>query len=65
MLTMTEGGEFTCDQVFPALGEFAELAQCGHVEAHMMPLMAQHLHLCPDCHEEYEALIPIMEAEEE
>ncbi|MBW6466677.1 MAG: hypothetical protein K0B06_09250 [Brevefilum sp.] len=64
MLAVTEEDEIACDQVFAALGEFAELAQRGGDVAHLMPLVAQHLHLCPDCREEYEALIAILAAEE-
>ena len=63
MLAATEEDEIACDQVFAALGEFAELAQRGEDVAHLMPLVAQHLHLCPDCREEYEALLAILEAE--
>jgi hypothetical protein len=64
MLAVTEEGEIAPDQVYPALGAFAVLAQYSGDVAHLVPLVAQHLGLCPDCREEYEALLAILAAEE-
>lgn len=65
MLVMTDEQEIACDDVFKALAEFAEMAQRGEDVAEMMPLVEKHLALCPDCREEYQALLAILEAEQE
>lgn len=51
-----------CDEVFAFLDESAERARKGENVAHLMPLVKQHLDMCPDCQEEYEALVRILAA---
>ena len=63
MLVLTDEQEIACDAVFKALAEFAEMAQRGEDVRAVMPLVQQHLDMCPDCREEYEALMTILEAE--
>lgn len=63
MLVKTEAHEITCNDVGDALAEFAELHQQGQDVKNLMPLIHQHLELCPDCREEYEALMAAIEAE--
>ncbi len=63
MLVKTETHEITCNDVGDALAEFAELHQQGEDVKHLMPLIHQHLEMCPDCREEYEALMAAIEAE--
>ena len=65
MLVKTEAYEISCSDVGDALAEFAELHQQGRDVKHLMPLVHQHLEMCPDCREEYEALMSAIEAEEE
>ena len=65
MLVKTEAHEISCSDVGDALAEFAELHQRGKNVKHLMPLVHQHLEMCPDCREEYEALMSAIEAEEE
>jgi len=57
MLAMTDARELGCDQVLQALAEFAEMNQRGEDITQLMPMVRQHLNLCPDCMEEYQALI--------
>ena len=64
MLAMTEAQEMACDDVYLVLAEFAEMNQRGEDVEKMMPLVKQHLALCPDCREEYEALMNALAAEE-
>ena len=45
-----------CDQVFDLIDQYAERAAHGEDVAHLMPLVAAHLDMCPDCREHYEAL---------
>lgn len=61
MLAMTETQEMGCDDVFMVLAEFAEMNQRGENVTEMMPLVAQHLELCPDCREEYQALLAALD----
>ena len=63
MLSKTEAHEIACDDVFKVLAEFAEMNQRGEDVATMMPLVTKHLDLCPDCREEYQALLAALDAE--
>jgi len=62
-LTLTKAQEISCDDVHAVLAEFAERKQQGQDIAHLMPQVEHHLELCPDCREEYEALLLAIEAE--
>ena len=60
-LHKTEEVELTCDEVFAMLDEYTEMAMKGENVATLMPLVKQHLEMCPDCREEYEALERIIQ----
>ena len=53
----------TCDQVFELIDQYAERAARGEDVAHLVPLVAAHLDMCPDCREHYEALERVLKAE--
>ncbi len=53
----------TCDQVFELIDQYAERAARGEDVAHLMPLIAAHLEMCPHCREHYEALERVPHAE--
>jgi hypothetical protein len=55
-LEQTGPVELTCDEVFAVIDQFAELVMQGQDAARLMPLVYQHLDMCPECREEYEAL---------
>ncbi len=57
-------GEIGCDECFQEVDRFAELQLAGLDAAQAMPLVQAHLDRCPDCREEYEALLHAMEASE-
>lgn len=61
-LARTKTHEISCNDVGAALTEFAEIHQRGEDVNHLMPLVHQHLEMCPDCREEYEALTAALEA---
>ncbi len=61
----TESQEISCDDVHAVLAEFAERRQQGEDVSHLMPKVQQHLELCPDCREEFEALLLAIKAENE
>lgn len=52
----------TCDQVFELIDLYAERAERGEDVTHLMPLVAAHLDMCPDCREHYEALERVLQA---
>ncbi len=56
MLSETREEELTCDQVFAALDQFAELEARGENVDELMPLIQHHLNMCADCMEEYKVL---------
>jgi len=52
--------EYACEEVHRLLDQFAEAIARGEDASRLMPLVEQHLEMCPDCREEYEALIRIL-----
>jgi len=63
MIQKTQEVELSCDEVHKLLDQFAEMALRGEDAAVLLPLVRQHLELCPDCMEEYEALARILQAQ--
>ena len=62
MIEKTQEVELSCDEVHRLLGEFAEMALRGEDAASLLPLVHHHLDTCPDCREEYDALMQILQA---
>jgi len=60
-LAMTEEREISCDDVFAVLDEFVEAVRRGENVLLLMPLVRQHLDMCPDCREEYESLLRMVQ----
>jgi hypothetical protein len=58
----TQETEYSCDDAYRLLDEFAEAVAQGKDAAKLMPLVQQHLDLCPDCREEFEALLRVLRA---
>ncbi len=65
MLARTEPHEVSCNDVSSALAEFTEMHQRGEDVRHLMPLVHQHLGMCPECREEFEAVESAIEAEQQ
>lgn len=53
--------DMPCDQVFSRLDEYVEKEVSGEDAALLMPLLREHFDLCPECCEEYEALLSVLE----
>ncbi len=53
--------EMTCNEMFDQLDEFVETEVKSHDAEKIMPLLREHLDMCPDCDEEYEALLNVLE----
>lgn len=61
-LVHTQAQELSCDEVYALLDVFADKVSRGEDAASLMPLVQHHLEMCPDCHEEFEALVKSMQA---
>jgi hypothetical protein len=53
--------EMPCTEVYAKLDEYVERELRDHEAAKLMPLLKEHLDLCHDCCEEYEALLSALE----
>ncbi len=61
-LQITEELEYSCDEVFRLLDQYAETIVEGGEAEKLMPLVEHHLEMCGCCREELEALVQILEA---
>ena len=53
--------DVTCKEVFVQLDEYVEKEVDGKDAARLMPLLREHLDICSDCCDEYEALVEVIE----
>ena len=60
-LQNTHEEELSCDEVFALVDEYAEASQRGKDVATLKPLIRQHLDMCRECEEEYQALLNVLE----
>ena len=58
----TRPDEIGCDKCFEQLDRFVEMTLAGKNAAEAMPLVQDHLERCPDCREEFEALLAALRA---
>ena len=61
MVGQTQESELSCDEVHALLDQFAEMIAHGEDTTSAMPLVKHHLDTCPDCREEFDALMRILE----
>jgi predicted anti-sigma-YlaC factor YlaD len=61
MISYTQETEVSCDEVDRLLDQFAELVQRGEDVKEVMPLVKNHVDMCPECREEFEALLRILQ----
>lgn len=52
--------EISCEDLYTRLDEYVEREVDTNDAAHIMPVIREHLDLCPECCEEYEALLDIL-----
>lgn len=52
--------EITCEDLYTRLDEYVELEVDQKDAAQIMPVIREHLDLCPGCCEEYEALLDVL-----
>ena len=60
-LEKTREQEFDCEEVFALLDQYAELHMHGEDAAKLMPMLKQHLDVCRECCEEYDALVEVLQ----
>jgi DNA-binding transcriptional MerR regulator len=54
--------EMSCEEMYEQLDEFVEQeVQSKQASSTLMPLIQEHLDMCPDCCDEYEALLTVLE----
>ena len=51
----------SCDEIYAKIDEYVEREVDKRDAAQLMPLIREHLDLCPECCEEYEALLDVLE----
>jgi len=64
VLESADTEEISCDELYEKLDLYVEREVDKKDAAHIMPLMRDHLDICPDCCEEYEALLHVVEITE-
>ena len=62
MVAQTHEQELGCDEAYAFLDAYADRFNRGEDVAALMPLVHHHLAMCPDCREEFDALLRSMEA---
>ncbi len=60
MVGQTREQEMVCDQCLRHLSEFAETRLTGKTPDEALSAVAQHLSVCPECAEEFDALQKIL-----
>ena len=60
MVVQTDEVEYDCVEAHRLLDEYADCVMRGEDAAALLPLVHKHLEMCPDCREEYEALMAIL-----
>ena len=52
--------EISCDEIYSKLDEYVEREVSKKDAAQLMPLIREHLDVCSECCEEYEALLNVL-----
>ena len=62
MIGLTTDREFNCSECLQHVSEFVERQLANQPVGEVIAKVEQHLALCPECREEYEALLRILKA---
>jgi hypothetical protein len=57
--------ELSCEEIYSKLDEYVECEIDSKDAAHVMPLIREHLDICHECCEEYEALLDVVDKTDE
>ena len=58
--TVPPDDEISCEDLYARLDEYVELEVDQKDAAQIMPIIREHLDVCPECCEEYEALLEVL-----
>lgn len=61
MILNTREVEYSCDDVYDLLDQYAEMIARGEDVSRLMPLVKHHIEMCTDCREELEALLRVLQ----
>jgi len=61
-LNDSQSAHLSCDEVFELIDQYAEHASRGEKIHQLMPLVHAHLGDCPECREQYDALLRVLAA---
>ncbi len=53
--------EMSCSEMYAHIDEFVEREVNSNDAKKIMPLIQEHIDMCPDCCDEYEALLSVLE----
>ena len=62
-LETTEEARYNCAETFALLDEYVELVNSTEDATALMPLVKHHLDACPECAEQINALLAILQSE--
>ena len=65
MLALTQEREWTCSEVGEFMDYYVELELAGEDPQRVLPEVAQHLRICPECREEHDALMTMLQEHQE
>jgi hypothetical protein len=60
-IARTQQRELDCGEVFAVLDQYTEAIVAGEDVTDQFSLVVQHLDMCADCLEEYEALLTVLQ----
>ncbi len=60
-IARTQQRELDCGEVFAVIDQYTEAIVAGKDVTEQFALVVHHLELCPDCLEEYEALLAVLQ----
>jgi len=63
-LVNIKAGSLSCDDAFSLLDEYADLTYSQEQAEQLMPLVNQHLELCPGCRDFYDTLLQLVQSSE-
>jgi len=61
VLEQVREDELSCEEIYAKLDEYVEMEVKKEDAAHIMPFIREHLDLCPECWDTYEALKDVTE----
>ena len=59
-LEKTMEDAYSCEEAFALLDEYVELVASDEEAKRLMPLVKNHLDMCPDCQDEFEILLHVL-----